>query len=120
MLVSSSVMSHVPAAYSKLHFDMERDFVPVSKVYEVPLVIVMHLSVPARTTKELVALAKARPGELRLAIGGTGTTSHLVTELFALATGIRVPSCRTRVRVRRWSICSVGMSTGASIRYRRR
>ncbi len=90
MLVSSSVMSHVPAAYSKLRYDMARDFAPVGKVAEVPLVMVMHLSVPAKTTKELVALAKARPGELRLAIGGTGTTSHLVTELFALSTGIRV------------------------------
>ncbi len=90
MLASSSVMSHVPAAYSKLRYDMARDFAPVGKVSEVPLVIVLHLSVPAKTTKELVALAKARPGDLRLAIGSAGTTSHLVTELFALSTGIRV------------------------------
>lgn len=69
---------------------MARDFAAVGKVAEVPLVIVIHPSVPAKTTKELVALARARPGELRLAIGGTGTTSHLVTELFALSTGIRV------------------------------
>jgi tripartite-type tricarboxylate transporter receptor subunit TctC len=90
MLVSSSVMSHGPAVYSKLRYDMVRDFAPVGKVSEVPLVIVVHPSVPARTTKQFVALAKARPGDLRMAIGGTGTTSHLVTELFAVATGIRL------------------------------
>jgi|SRR5687768_2098642 tripartite-type tricarboxylate transporter receptor subunit TctC len=90
MLVSSSVMSHVPAVYSKLRYDMVRDFAPVGRVSEVPLVIVMHPSVPVKTTRQLVALAKARPGELRMAIGGTGTTSHLVTELFALSTGIRM------------------------------
>jgi tripartite-type tricarboxylate transporter receptor subunit TctC len=90
MLVSSSVISHGPAVYSKLRYDMVRDFAPVGKVSEVPLVIVVHPSVPARTTKQFVALAKARPGDLRMAIGGTGTTSHLVTELFAVATGIRV------------------------------
>ncbi len=90
MLVSSSVMSHGPAVYSKLRYDMVRDFAPVGKVSEVPLVIVVHPAVPAKTTKQFVALAKARPGDLRMAIGGTGTTSHLVTELFAVATGIRV------------------------------
>ena len=90
MLASNSVTSHVPAVYAKLRYDMARDFTPIGKVCEVPLVIVLHLSVPARTTKELVALAKARPGELRMAVSGTGTTSHLVTELFALSTGIRL------------------------------
>src|SRR5688572_7032573 len=61
MLVSSSVMSHGPAAFPKLRYDMERDFGPVGRVCEVPLVIVMHPSVPVRNTKQLIALAKARP-----------------------------------------------------------
>lgn len=90
MLVSSSVMSHVPAVYSKLRYDIIKDFAPVGKVSEVPLVIVVHPSVPVKTAKQLVVLAKARPNDLRMAIGGTGTTSHLVTELFALSTGIRM------------------------------
>ena len=90
MLVSSSVMSHVPAVYSKLRYDMVKDFAPVGMVSEVPLVIVMHPAVPVKTTRQLVSLAKQRPNDLRMAIGGTGTTSHLVTELFALSTGIRV------------------------------
>ena len=90
MLVSSSVMTHGPAVFPKLRYDMERDFGPVGRVCEVPLVIVMHPSVPVKTTRQLIALAKARPDQLRMAIGGTGTTSHLVTELFAAATGARM------------------------------
>jgi tripartite-type tricarboxylate transporter receptor subunit TctC len=90
MLVSSSVMSHGPAAFPKLRYDMERDFGPVGRVCEVPLVIVMHPSVPVRTTKQLIALAKARPNDLRMGIGGTGTTSHLVQELFHVATGTKM------------------------------
>jgi len=90
MLVSSSVMSHGPAVNPNLRYDMVRDFAPVGKVSEVPLVIVVHPSVPAKTTRQFIALAKARPNDLRMAIGGTGTTSHLVTELFAVATGTRM------------------------------
>jgi tripartite-type tricarboxylate transporter receptor subunit TctC len=90
MLVSSSVMSHGPAVMPKLRYDMVRDFAPVGKVSEVPLVIVVHPSVPAKTTKQFIALAKARPGDLRMGIGGTGTTSHLVQELFSSATGTKV------------------------------
>ena len=90
MLVSSSVMSHGPAAFPKLRYDMERDFAPVGRVCELPLVIVMHPSVPVRTTKQLIALAKSRPNDLRMGIGGTGTTSHLVQELFHVATGTKM------------------------------
>ncbi len=90
MLVSSSVMSHGPAVFPRLRYDMERDFAPMGRVCEVPLVIVVHPSVPVKTTRQLITLAKARPNQLRMAIGGTGTTSHLVTELFAAATGARM------------------------------
>src|SRR5687768_12251704 len=90
MLVSSSVMSHGPAVFPKLRYDMERDFAPMGRVCEVPLVIVLHPSVPVKTTRQLIALAKARPKELRFAIGGTGTTSHLVTELFTAGTGAQM------------------------------
>ena len=90
MLVSSSVMSHGPAVFPRLRYDMERDFAPMGRVCEVPLVIVLHPSVPVKTTRQLIALAKARPKELRFAIGGTGTTSHLVTELFTAGTGAQM------------------------------
>ena len=90
MLVSSSVMTHGPAAFPKLRYDMERDFAPMGRVCEVPLAIVVHPAVPAKTTKQFIALAKTRPGNLRMGIGGTGTTSHLVQELFSSATGTKV------------------------------
>lgn len=90
MLASSSVMTHAPALFPKLRYDMLRDFAPVGKVAEVPLVIVVHPTVPVKTTKQFIALAKSRPNDLRMAVGGTGTTSHLVTELVGYATGIRM------------------------------
>ena len=64
-----------------MRYDILKDFAPVGRVSEVPLVIVVHPAVPAKTTKLFIALAKSRPNDVRMAIGGTGTTSHLVTEL---------------------------------------
>ncbi|HYH41783.1 MAG TPA: tripartite tricarboxylate transporter substrate-binding protein, partial [Burkholderiales bacterium] len=82
MMASSSVMSNVPAVYPKLSYDILTDFVPVGQVTEVPMVIVVHPSVPAHNTRQFIALAKAHPGQLRIASGGVGTTSHLIAELF--------------------------------------
>ena len=90
MLVSSTVMSIVPAVYAKLRYDILKDFAPVGRLAEVPFVIVVHPSVPAKTTREFIALAKARPRDLRMATGGLGTSSHLVAELFAMSAGIRL------------------------------
>jgi len=90
MVASSTVMSNVPAVYPKLRYDILRDFVPVGRLSEVPFVIVVHPSVPAKTTRELIALARARPKDLRMATGGLGTSSHLVAELFAISAGIRL------------------------------
>jgi len=90
MMASSSVMTNAPAVYSKLRYDILKDFVPIGRVAELPLVIVVHPTVPARTTKQFIALAKARPKDVRMATGGPGTTSHLIAELFAISAGIRV------------------------------
>lgn len=75
-------------------YDVERDFVPVAILDRGPLLVVVHPSVPAKSTKELIALAKARPGELNYSTGGTGSTSHLAPELFKYMSGVnmvRVP-----------------------------
>ena len=90
MVASSTVMSMVPAVYSKLRYDILKDFVPVGRLSEVPFVIVVHPSVPAKTTREFIALAKARPKEMRMATGGLGTSSHLIAELFSISAGIRM------------------------------
>jgi tripartite-type tricarboxylate transporter receptor subunit TctC len=83
-------MTNAPAVYSKLRYDILKDFAPIGRVGELPLVIVVHPSVPARTPKQFIALAKARPKDVRMATGGPGTTSHLIAELFAMSAGVRV------------------------------
>jgi tripartite-type tricarboxylate transporter receptor subunit TctC len=83
-----------PSLLAKLPYDTERDFAPVSLVTIVPLGISVHPSMPARSVKELIALAKAKPGELNYASSGVATSTHLATELFKSMTGtdmVQVP-----------------------------
>ena len=76
--------------YSKLPFDFARDFAPVALTTAAPNVLVVHPSVPARSVKELVALAKSRPGQLNFASAGTGTAPHLSGELFNAMAGVKM------------------------------
>lgn len=76
--------------YNDLPFDTLRDFIPVSPIANQPVVIVTSPSVPARSLKELVALAKAKPGELTFASVGSGSISHLGGELLQLTTGTKL------------------------------
>ena len=66
----------------KLSFDPQKDFAPISLVVNSASVLFVHPSLPVRNVKELVALAKARPGELKYASSGPGTLPHLALELF--------------------------------------
>lgn len=79
-----------PALFEKLPFSVERDFAPVSLVVSAPYVLVAHPSLPAKTVKELVALAKAKPGALSYSTGGSGTNLHIAAELFALQAGVKL------------------------------
>ncbi len=74
--------------YKKLNYDPVRDFQPVSLVASMPNVLIVHPSVPARTLKELVQLAKANPGKLNFGSGGAGTSNHLGSELLKSMTKI--------------------------------
>ncbi len=77
--------------YSKLPYDAIRDFAPVTRVGAGAYVLVVHPSLPVKSVKELVALAKARPGQLNYAsAGGAGSGSHLSSELFRLRAGIEL------------------------------
>ncbi len=76
--------------YTKLPFDFARDFAPVALATAAPNVLVVHPSVPVKTVKELVALAKARPGQLNFASSGTGTAPHLSGELFKAMAGVNL------------------------------
>jgi tripartite-type tricarboxylate transporter receptor subunit TctC len=77
-----------PSLYRKLAYDAVRDFAPVTLVVSGPGLLVVHPSVPARTVRELIAVAKSRPGKLHYASAGNGTPPHLAAELFKSLTGV--------------------------------
>jgi tripartite-type tricarboxylate transporter receptor subunit TctC len=77
-----------PSLYGALGYDPLRDLVPITFIATSPLVLVTHPSVPAKSVKELVTLAKSRPGTLTYGSGGSGSPPHLTAELFKNATGI--------------------------------
>ena len=76
--------------YNTLPYDPIRDFAPVTLITSVPNVLVVHPSVPANNVKELIALAKSRPGQLNFASGSTGSAGHLAGELFNSMAGVRM------------------------------
>jgi tripartite-type tricarboxylate transporter receptor subunit TctC len=89
MMGSNSTVSVAPSLYPKLAYHPVRDFAPVSLVATTPFVLVVHPSVPAKSVKELIALAKANPGRMAMASGGTGSSNQLVGELFQSLTGAK-------------------------------
>jgi tripartite-type tricarboxylate transporter receptor subunit TctC len=76
--------------FAKMPFDPIRDLAPVTLAASTPNVLVVHPSVPARTLKELIALARARPGEINFASSGHGTPAHLAGELFNSMAGVKM------------------------------
>ncbi|HEX2825995.1 MAG TPA: tripartite tricarboxylate transporter substrate binding protein [Burkholderiales bacterium] len=76
--------------YKKLPFDTTRDLTAITVFSQTPNLLVVHPSLPVRSVKDLIALARARPGALNYSYGGTGTTQHLSGELFKLRTGTRL------------------------------
>ena len=79
-----------PSIYPKLGFDPARDFAHVTLLATLPSLLVVHPSLPARNVKELVALARARPGVLSYASGGAGTSTQLLMELFKLNSSVNI------------------------------
>jgi tripartite-type tricarboxylate transporter receptor subunit TctC len=88
ILYASSALAVSRALYTKLPFNAERDLAPVSQTVSIPLVLVVHPSLPAHNVKELLALARAKPGALTFTGGGTGGLPHLTGELFKLHTKV--------------------------------
>jgi tripartite-type tricarboxylate transporter receptor subunit TctC len=78
-----------PAVFSRLPYDPLKDFAPVSLVAESPFLLLVHPSLPVSNLKDLIAFARARPGQLTYASSGTGSSSHLGFELFNLMAGIK-------------------------------
>jgi tripartite-type tricarboxylate transporter receptor subunit TctC len=79
-----------PGLDRKLGYDPVKDFAPITLLATTPYVLVVHPSVPAASTRELIALAKAQPGKLNYASGGSGSAPHLVGEMFRTRAGINV------------------------------
>ncbi len=90
-LLLATIANAISASlYSKLNYDLVKDFSSVTLLATTPHMLVVHPSVPARSVKEFVALATARPQQLAYSSSGSGTPSHLAGELFASMTGVRL------------------------------
>jgi tripartite-type tricarboxylate transporter receptor subunit TctC len=88
LLIAASALTIIPSMYRKVPFDPVRDFAPVTTLSWYPNVVVVHPAVPVNTIKELIALAKARPGAINYASGGNGTGPQLCALVFAAMAGI--------------------------------
>ena len=90
-LLLATIANAISASlYTKLNYDLVKDFSSVTLLATTPHMLVVHPSVPARSVKEFVALATARPQQLAYSSSGSGTPSHLAGELFASMTGVRL------------------------------
>jgi len=89
LLMGTLFLATNQSLYSRLSWDTQRDFAPISMVTASPLILCVHPSLPARSTKELIALAKKQPGELNFPSAGNGTSMHLSGELFNMMAGIK-------------------------------
>ena len=90
LLMAASTLAINPVMYKKVPYDALRDFAPITQAAALPNILVAHPSLPVKNVKELVALAKARPGQLVYASAGHGTSPHLSFELFLYMTGTKM------------------------------
>lgn len=88
----AAIASHTsnPFVMKKVPYDLERDFAPISRTVTVPNVLISHPSLPVKNVKELIAFAKARPGQLQFASAGIGSMPHLMMEFFVSAAGLKM------------------------------
>jgi tripartite-type tricarboxylate transporter receptor subunit TctC len=90
VLAISNTFARVPALTPDAGYDPLKDFAPVSQTSDVPLVLVVTPALPVRSVKDLIALAKRRPGELTSASSGVGSTGHVAAEMFSRKAGIKM------------------------------
>jgi tripartite-type tricarboxylate transporter receptor subunit TctC len=90
LLGSTSEIAQYPNVNTKLPYDPQRDFAPVSLVGNVPMLLVVHPSLPVKGVRDIVALAQKNPGQLTFSSAGNGSTTHLAVELLALITGAKM------------------------------
>ena len=90
LLVTQTTLSINPNVYQKLPYNATRDFAPITPVVYFPYVIAAHPSLPAKSVRELIALAKAKPGTIKYSTPGTASTNHLAGAQFESLTGTRL------------------------------
>lgn len=90
LLIANVGMLSIAPHLGKLPYDTDKDFVPITNLVSAPQWLAIHPSVPARNVKELITLAKARPGALNYGSAGIGQQSHLTGELFKIAAGVDI------------------------------
>lgn len=90
LTVASSTLTINPSLFSKMPFDTLQDLAPIINLAEVQNVLITHPSIPVTNTKELIALAKARPGQLSYGSSGSGQSTHLGMELFKSMAGVNI------------------------------
>jgi len=90
LLSGTAAIAISQTIFSKISYDLNRDFAPVAMIASAPFVLAVHPALPAKTLQEVIALAKARPGQLTYATPGTGSSPHLAFELFKIQARIDV------------------------------
>ena len=90
LLMNTAAIAINMTLYRKVNFDAVKDFAPISIFSQAPNMLTVHPSLPVKNVKDLVALAKAKPGSLNYSSAGSGTTQHLTAELFKLRTGTSI------------------------------
>ncbi len=90
ILMASGSFTINPSLYKKMPFDAQKDFIPVTNVAMGPMLVVINPAVPANNIKELIALARAKPGSINFGSAGVGSQVHMAGENFAAAAGIEI------------------------------
>jgi tripartite-type tricarboxylate transporter receptor subunit TctC len=90
LLATNDNIVSLPSLQKNVSFNVIRDFSPITQIAGFPLVLIVHPSVPARTTRELILLAKERPGKIDFTSGGVGSIQHIAMELFMRTTDVKL------------------------------
>jgi tripartite-type tricarboxylate transporter receptor subunit TctC len=90
LLATTGIMAINHRLYRTLPYDALRDFAPITQIGSLPLILIVHPALPVRSVKELVALAKAKPGQLSYASSGVGGATHMTAEVFRMLAGVDI------------------------------
>jgi tripartite-type tricarboxylate transporter receptor subunit TctC len=108
LLLTSASYTFAPNFYKNLQYDAVKSFEPITNLAQAPLVLGVHPSVPAKTTKELVELAKKSPGRINYASAGVGSNIFMSTELFSYMAGIKM----TQIAYKGGGPATIGLVAG--------